>query len=97
VKLLEDFIRLGKGFPRAGDHELQGAFLRWLSEHFGYQAEDGGERALEILRFPVFRPIVTLDPGRAFYSFDLHLVRQLFDTLVVRESSGRIRGHLAHH
>ncbi|MGB8957150.1 MAG: ABC transporter substrate-binding protein [Tumebacillaceae bacterium] len=82
---------------RAEDHELQGAFLRWLSEHFGYQAEDGGERALEILRFPVFRPIVTLDPGRAFYSFDLHLVRQMFDTLVVRERSGRIRGHLAHH
>ena len=82
---------------RAEDQELQGAFLRWLSEHFGYRVEEGGERALDVLRLPVFRPVVTLDPGRGFYSFDLHLVRQLFDPLVQRDRAGRIRGHLAHH
>ncbi|RIX60163.1 hypothetical protein D3P08_00845 [Paenibacillus nanensis] len=58
-------------------------FLEWLIAYFGYKTDQTqGERVVETLRLPIYREIVSLDPANAFYSFDTHLVHQLFSRLV---------------
>lgn len=73
-------------------------FVAWLSEHFGYGTErTEDERETDVLRFPVNKPIVSLDPADIHLSFDAHMIRQLFDRLVQYDSaSDRIVGCLAH-
>ncbi|TYP79115.1 ABC transporter substrate-binding protein [Paenibacillus methanolicus] len=57
-------------------------FMEWLSGRFGFQQEDGGPVGMDMLRLPIYRSVITLDPAEAFYVFDSHLIRQLFDRLV---------------
>ncbi|MGO0062663.1 ABC transporter substrate-binding protein [Brevibacillus fluminis] len=57
-------------------------FWQKLSGTFGYAVRTGDTSRIETLRFPTGRQILTLDPAEAFYAFDIHLVRQIFDTLV---------------
>lgn len=59
-------------------------FLEWLIAYFGYKADrtGGGNRVVETLRLPIYREIISLDPADAFYSFDTHLIHQLFSRLV---------------
>jgi len=73
-------------------------FVSWLSEHFGYGTERSeDERETDVLRFPVNRPIVSLDPADIHLAFDAHMIRQLFDRLVQYDTaSDRIVGCLAH-
>ncbi|MBO9599849.1 MAG: ABC transporter substrate-binding protein, partial [Cohnella sp.] len=73
-------------------------FVAWLSEHFGYGTErTEDERENDVLRFPVNKPIVSLDPADIHLAFDAHMIRQLFDRLVQYDSaSDRIVGCLAH-
>lgn len=81
------------GIP-AGAKEL---FLEWLSGYFGYLEEGEQEKRRDILRLPYVCPILTLDPAEMLYAADLHLVKQLFDTLVrfdPREKT--FRPHVAH-
>lgn len=80
------------------DPEEKESFFHWLGESFGFQEVSGRERPLEVLRLPYYAPLLTMDPTRMVYSKDMHLVRQLFDTLVrVQPESGRVMPHLAHH
>ncbi len=73
------------------------AFFQWLGGAFGYQEVSGRSRPLEVLRLPYYAPLLTLDPTRMIYSKDMHLVRQLFDTLVrVHTETGQVMPHLAH-
>lgn len=72
--------------------------ISWLSGYFGYSVEHNSQHKSEILRFPIHRKMNTLDPAYAYYAFDVHIVTQVFDTLVqYNQSSGRILPHLAHH
>ncbi|MFC5530185.1 ABC transporter substrate-binding protein [Cohnella yongneupensis] len=73
-------------------------FVAWLSEHFGYGTEQkAGERETDVLRFPVNRSIVSLDPADLHLSFDAHMIRQLFDRLVQYDTaSDKIVPCLAH-
>ncbi|WP_027084727.1 ABC transporter substrate-binding protein [Cohnella panacarvi] len=73
-------------------------FVSWLSEHFGYGTErTEGERETDVLRFPVNKPIVSLDPADIHLTFDAHMIRQLFDRLVQYDNAtDRIVGCLAH-
>ncbi|MDF2934887.1 MAG: hypothetical protein K0Q90_260 [Paenibacillaceae bacterium] len=74
------------------------AFFQWLGGAFGFQEVSGRSRPLEVLRLPYYAPLLTMDPTRMIYSKDMHLVRQLFDTLVrVQPESGKVMPHLAHH
>lgn len=58
-------------------------FLEWLITYFGYKTDQvQGNRVIETLRLPIYREIVSLDPAGAFYSFDTHLIHQLFSRLV---------------
>jgi MarR-like DNA-binding transcriptional regulator SgrR of sgrS sRNA len=73
-------------------------FVHWLNDHFGYQAEQTkGNSAADTLRFPVYCPILTMDPSRVYYAFDAHMVRQVFDRLVEYDvPSGKVLPSLAH-
>lgn len=58
-------------------------FLEWLIAYFGYKTQQiGQDRIIETLRLPIYRPIVSLHPANAMYSFDTHLIHQIFSRLV---------------
>lgn len=57
-------------------------FVEWMNGHFGYRTELIDDTEADILRLPVYRPILTLDPKDVYYAFSAHMVKQLFDCLV---------------
>ncbi|WP_010495929.1 ABC transporter substrate-binding protein [Paenibacillus elgii] len=72
-----------------------------LQEAFGYRREaspDEKQGPMEVLRFPSYRQLGSLDPVYATRRTELHMIRQLFDTLVRydRETDRFLPG-LAHH
>ncbi|MDQ6423636.1 ABC transporter substrate-binding protein [Paenibacillus sp. LHD-117] len=72
-------------------------FVEWMNGHFGYQIAQEGEAEVDMLRLPVYRPIITLDTKNLYYAFSAHMVKQLFNTLVVFDrDAGRIMPSLAH-
>ncbi|SEM51658.1 ABC transporter substrate-binding protein [Paenibacillus sp. OV219] len=81
----------------SGSHAKE-RFAEWLDQHFGYRAEAGdGKLPVDTLRMPVQNPIITLDPGDVYFSFDAHMVRQVFDCLVELDTAtGRVVPALAH-
>ncbi|WP_035154604.1 ABC transporter substrate-binding protein [Cohnella thermotolerans] len=106
-------LELSRGLAQRGDYKqsfellnefghdssAKPKFLDWLNGHFGYQQEKlEGATASDILRFPVYRPVVSLDPAQVNYAFDAHLVRQIYDRLVrFDEKLERIVPGIAHH
>lgn len=73
-------------------------FMEWLNGHFGYKkVELEGSIARDILRFPVFRPLFTLDPAEVNYAFDAHIARQIYGRLVqFDEKQAKIVPGIAH-
>ncbi|RKP56857.1 ABC transporter substrate-binding protein [Cohnella endophytica] len=73
-------------------------FVQWLNGHFGYAADlAGNSQAIDTLRFPVYRPIVTMDPADVYCAFDAHMVRQVFDQLLQYDyASRRVTPGVAH-
>lgn len=74
-------------------------FLEWLDNQFGYKKEEAeeGEKSRDSLVFPVLKAPLTLDPANLLYSFDSHLIRQIFDRLLrFDEQLGKIVPMLAH-
>ncbi|QHW33529.1 hypothetical protein GZH47_23860 [Paenibacillus rhizovicinus] len=73
-------------------------FNEWLTFHFGYRSESGeGEKQVDMLRLPVHVPLVTLDPAEVYFSFDAHIIRQLFDRLLTFDANaGQVAPGLAH-
>lgn len=71
--------------------------LNWTSNYFGYkQAKEEGKE-LEILRFPIYRPITTLDPTHVVFDLDAHLILQIYQPLVHYDGqTGTFTGCLAH-
>ncbi|NEN81961.1 ABC transporter substrate-binding protein [Paenibacillus elgii] len=72
-----------------------------LQEAFGYRREastDDKTGPVEVLRFPSYRQLGSMDPAYATRRTELHMIRQLFDTLVRydRETDRFLPG-LAHH
>ncbi|MEV5028056.1 SgrR family transcriptional regulator [Paenibacillus sp. LPE1-1-1.1] len=61
---------------------VRSVFVDWLNGHFGYRTEQINDVESDILRLPVYRPILTLDPKELYYSFSAHMIKQLFDCLV---------------
>ncbi|MFC5650678.1 ABC transporter substrate-binding protein [Paenibacillus solisilvae] len=57
-------------------------FVEWLNGHFGYRLTQDHDGHSDMLRLPVYRPILTLDPRELYYAFSAHLVKQLFDGLL---------------
>jgi len=74
-------------------------FLLWLNDQFGYRSDPTpGAETTDTLCFPMFEPVWTLDPLLVYYSFDAHMIRQIFDRLVEYDaSSGSLYPGLAHY
>ncbi|PYI52841.1 ABC transporter substrate-binding protein [Paenibacillus flagellatus] len=73
-------------------------FGEWLSAYFGYKEERTERNAVEVLRFPVTQSFYSLDPIVTYSALDLHIINQLFDTLVCFDRhSGTFLPRLAHH
>lgn len=73
-------------------------FFEWLAGHFGYREIEEREKRLDTLRLPFYEPILTLDPAEVLFAKDLHLIKQIFDTLVRFDPAERaIKPHLAHY
>ncbi|MGO4108541.1 ABC transporter substrate-binding protein [Paenibacillus sp. YAF4_2] len=70
-------------------------FMDWMSDSFGFHKQLGKEA--DVLRLPITRVIMTLDPAECVFSFDSHVIQQIFDKLVVlEENTGRILPGIAH-
>ncbi len=73
-------------------------FHDWLGKQFGYQPLFINNQRVETLRLFFPYPFFCLDPARIQYSFQKHIVRQLFDGLVSFNSEKqRIEPSLAHY
>ncbi len=74
---------------RYGKADVKDQIMDWLSEGMGFLRHSVSNRSQDIMRFPVYRTIVTLDPGHAYYHFDAHLAGQIFNTLVHYDQNSR--------
>jgi len=82
---------------RFGALSVKDRFMDWLSEGMGFSTQTIADKLQDTLRFPVYRSIVTLDPGLVYYTFDAHIIGQIFDTLVALEHESRtIKPCIAH-
>ncbi len=80
-----------------GGTDVEDYFIKRITHFFGYNKIQTNQDELELLRFPIFRPITTVDPSQIFFDFDAHLVTQVFNTLVTyNASSDSFEGCLAH-
>lgn len=83
--------------PGIGE-EVKTYFSKWFSEYFGYKELMENDKKLDVLRFPVTTEITTLDPFKAMFVLDFHLVNQIFDTLVRFDKDRQsITPHLSYH
>lgn len=71
-------------------------FMEWMSGSFGFSRQPGKEA--DVLRLPIFKTIMTLDPADFVYSLCSHMIQQIFDRLVLLdESTGQIKPGIAHY
>ncbi|MGG1633643.1 ABC transporter substrate-binding protein [Paenibacillus sp. NRS-1760] len=70
-------------------------FMEWMRGSFGFHKQQG--KLADVLRLPITRTIMTLDPAECIFSFDAHIIQQICDRLVVlEENTGRILPCIAH-
>ncbi|MCC3371630.1 ABC transporter substrate-binding protein [Cohnella sp. REN36] len=65
------------------DGRLTRSFGDWTTEQLGLRREAD---AVDVLRFPFYRPVPELDPARVNRRTEAHWIRQFFDTLVEYEA-----------
>ncbi|TCM91051.1 MarR-like DNA-binding transcriptional regulator SgrR of sgrS sRNA [Paenibacillus sp. BK033] len=71
-------------------------FMEWMSGNFGFRRQPGKEA--DVLRLPIFKTIMTLDPADFVYSLCSHMIQQIFDRLVLLdEATGQIKPGIAHY
>ncbi|MCM3631138.1 SgrR family transcriptional regulator [Paenibacillus glycanilyticus] len=71
-------------------------FMDWMSGSFGFRKQPGKEA--DVLRLPIFKTVMTLDPADFVYSLCSHMIQQIFDRLVLLEqSTGQIKAGIAHY
>ncbi|MDQ1910667.1 SgrR family transcriptional regulator [Paenibacillus sp. GD4] len=88
---LSSLLRQGK-FAALG----QAPLLRLLEQSLQTYTYSKGDA--DVLRFPTYRIVGGLDPAYVTRRTELHMVRQLFDTLVkYRRETGEFEAQLAHH
>ncbi|GMK39933.1 ABC transporter substrate-binding protein [Paenibacillus sp. CCS19] len=70
-------------------------FMEWMSGNFGFHKQQG--KHADILRLPITKTIITLDPAQCLFSLDAHLIQQIWDRLVMlEEQTGLILPGIAH-
>lgn len=72
-------------------------FTDWLEQQMGYRANED-EADIDILRFPFYRSIPHLDPAFVGRRTEAHMIKQIFDTLVLyNANTGKLEPNLAHY
>ncbi|WP_442599755.1 ABC transporter substrate-binding protein [Neobacillus sp. D3-1R] len=70
----------------------------WIHHFFGYERQGSSNEFIDIIRLPIFRTINTLIPRKAYFDFDAHLIKQIYNTLVLyKHDSDTVTESLAHH
>jgi SgrR family transcriptional regulator len=73
-------------------------FLDWLTGQLGYRVERKNTKETDILRYPFYNAITTLDPARVKSRHEVHMIMHLFDTLLkFNGENEQIEPHLAHY
>lgn len=77
--------------------DLTHEFNSWIETLFGYKIENYNQKELDVLRIKVqINPIVNLDPIYVFLRSQIHVLKQVSDTLVNYNSISRqIEPHIA--
>ncbi|WP_160496481.1 SgrR family transcriptional regulator [Paenibacillus dendrobii] len=87
--------QIGEAYELLHLSPLEPLFSGWLTEQFGAMKTLDEK---DILRFPFYRPVLDLDPLHVIRRTEAHLIRQIFDTLVVYDPVNQvIRSGIAHH
>jgi SgrR family transcriptional regulator len=77
-----------------GTPALKNQLLYWLSQYFGYEKQE----VKDIIRLPMFRTFNSMIPSQAFFDFDVHLISQVYDTIVGYDYANESAvAKLAHH
>ncbi|MFC5406418.1 ABC transporter substrate-binding protein [Cohnella soli] len=78
--------------------DAQEKYVQWLNGHFGYSVDSTeGHDEIDTLRFPVYHPILNLDPAEIYCAFDAHMIRQLYDSLINYDyATNQVKPGLAH-
>lgn len=88
-------LELVKEFGEGTD--VKKYIMDWVNSYFGYTKQNIEEEDIEILRFPIFRPITTVDPTKVYFDLDAHIVKQVYNTLITYDHKSRgFLGCLAH-
>ncbi|MBY0121767.1 ABC transporter substrate-binding protein [Bacillus sp. S/N-304-OC-R1] len=81
-----------------GSPDLKKQLLEWLNQYFGYTQQENAKVVKDIIRLPMFRTFNSIVPSKAFFDFDVHLIKQVYDTIVLFDhSTEKVKGKLAHH
>ncbi|HYK71942.1 MAG TPA: ABC transporter substrate-binding protein [Pseudoneobacillus sp.] len=65
-----------------GSSHAKKEIANWVNHFFGYERQGSSSDFTDIIRLPVFRTINSLIPSKAYYDFDAHLIKQVYNTLV---------------
>ncbi|MCM2677294.1 ABC transporter substrate-binding protein [Alkalicoccobacillus plakortidis] len=69
----------------------------WLNEKLGFHQEVFQGEHKDVLQFPYFRKLSSLDPLKAIRQTELHIIEQIYDGLLKRDAnSGEVVAHIAH-
>lgn len=81
-----------------GSSDLKKQLLKWLNQYFGYEQQEKERVVTDIIRLPMFRTFNSIVPSKAFFDFDVHLIKQVYDTIVSYDhSTEKVKAKLAHH
>ncbi|HYK72910.1 MAG TPA: ABC transporter substrate-binding protein, partial [Pseudoneobacillus sp.] len=76
---------------------LKNDFFQWLNQLYGVHSDEKQDDTVHILRVPMIKEIGSLDPILTTCGIEAHLVKHIFDTLVVfNPVQNRIEPGLAH-
>lgn len=80
------------------DDVTRGRFVHWLEGQYGYRVDKNEKYQLDTLRLPFYRSMPNLDPVFTLRRTEWHMARQLFDTLVTKNSEDdEIMPHVAYY
>jgi SgrR family transcriptional regulator len=103
VELAKDLVQQGKhqqALEQLGSvsTNIQEQFHDWLHGQLGFIIEKKNEKEVDVLRYPFYKAIKSLDPARAMSRHEGHLIEHLFDTLLTyNDDKDELEPHIAHH
>ncbi|GAA0350781.1 ABC transporter substrate-binding protein [Bacillus horti] len=80
------------------DQAIKEQFHHWLNGQLGYMIEKEGQKEIDVLRYPFYPSILSLDPAHLLSRHEAHMIGHIFDTLLkYDQQQNKIVTHLAHY